>query len=79
MSRPQPTIKWCPQCGAMQPPDRLSCARCGAELPGAPEQEGQAAPLSNRDILLMVAFVLTILVGIVLLGALCVLLINWAL
>ena len=77
MSRPQPSIQWCPQCGAMQPPDRLTCARCGAELLGTPEQGAQS--LSNRDILLLVAFVLALLVGIVLLGTLCVLLINWVL
>lgn len=75
------TVQFCPKCGAMQG-NWERCQVCGAELPGIQPAKTQpdgplgALPPDRSAVISIALYVLIVIVGIILIGALCVLLLQ---
>lgn len=75
----------CPECGRLQS-NRERCQNCGARLPvgqsaltSSTQQPLGALPAERSAIVNVAVYVLLILLGIVLVGTLCILLLSWVL
>lgn len=78
------TVQVCPECGALQG-DRERCRACGATLAGPVQPRIQSAePLgglhADRTAFVNIGlYVLAMMIGIILLGVICVLVVQWVL
>lgn len=68
-----PSIRFCPQCGALASADATQCGRCGAKL-GSPAAttDGPLLPNPGRLVLTLTLYIMLVVGGMVLIGVMCV-------
>lgn len=68
-----PSIRFCPQCGTLASADATQCGRCGARLGGSSvtAADKEPVPQVGRLILTLTLYILLVVGGMVLIGALC--------